>query len=305
MPGARDNFRVEAGEILSGRALIASVRSRGLALGTHLRPQNLLELVELGDPNNDLATYSSLDAATRASMLAEVLADTGVYPSRIVEACAHRSRVDFVPRNARAVSFVNGPVVVSGLTAVPAPWLIAWAATKLEISPGDRALVLGSGTGHVMRVFLDLVGEHGEVVGVERSSELVEFSSRVLRENGYMNATLVHGDVFDHKLQLGQFDAVWASLSCERLLGLWESWLAQSGRLACFLPPAKAEKLEQNWWHNCDHPVVADGRVVAKLQNVFNPQFASPSADLLTQPESGYYSALDHTRRLNAILSAS
>ena len=81
--------------------------------------------------------------------------------------------------------------------------------SEAGIAPGMRVLDLGSGMGDVALLAGRLVGPAGHVLGVERSSELLEAAQQRIDDLGVTNVELVEGDVTQLP-QLGgrPFDAV-------------------------------------------------------------------------------------------------
>ena len=78
----------------------------------------------------------------------------------------------------------------------------AWTAPHTErlfrragIGPGQRVLELGSGVGDVSLILARLVGESGEVVGVERDLRSIERASARMRELGLTQVRYVQTDV--------------------------------------------------------------------------------------------------------------
>ena len=88
--------------------------------------------------------------------------------------------------------------------------LAAPTRTLLEaagLRGGMRVLDLGSGAGDMSFLVADVVGEDGEVVGVERAPEAIAEASARAERQGRANVRFVHGDIHD-PYDDGAFDAV-------------------------------------------------------------------------------------------------
>jgi len=89
-----------------------------------------------------------------------------------------------------------------------AAWLDAATRTLLRVAgigPGMRVLDLGTGLGHVAMAAADLVGESGQVVGIDTSTRLLERAAD--RATGRPQLRFVEGDV--RSWRAGEpFDAV-------------------------------------------------------------------------------------------------
>lgn len=75
------------------------------------------------------------------------------------------------------------------------------------IKPGMRVLDVGSGSGDVAFLVRKLVGEGGEVVGVDRSPDAVALANARAQDRGYYNVRFVQCEIMDC-LPDPQFDAV-------------------------------------------------------------------------------------------------
>ena len=75
------------------------------------------------------------------------------------------------------------------------------------VGSGQRVLEVGSGLGHVSRLIAGIVGESGEVVGIERDAQSIAKAEQNVRAAGLRNVRFMHGDV--HELAMhDKFDAL-------------------------------------------------------------------------------------------------
>jgi len=74
------------------------------------------------------------------------------------------------------------------------PSTIAIMLEMLEIKKGMKILEVGSGSGYVVALLSELVGEEGFVYGIELEKELIEKSGENLSAQGSMNNKIVKGD---------------------------------------------------------------------------------------------------------------
>ena len=76
------------------------------------------------------------------------------------------------------------------------------------IVPGLRVLDAGCAAGTLSRLIASIVGESGEVVGVDKHSTMINVARELTEEMGHKNVTFVEGELDDVVPTLGQFDAV-------------------------------------------------------------------------------------------------
>jgi protein-L-isoaspartate(D-aspartate) O-methyltransferase len=108
-------------------------------------------------------------AAARASMVDTQLRPEGVNYPPLVEAMASVKREDFVAEEARAVAYVDRTVPMGEGRYLSGPVVTGKLLTALSPLAGERALVVGCGTGYSAAV-LKILGL--DVLGLESSPKL-------------------------------------------------------------------------------------------------------------------------------------
>jgi SAM-dependent methyltransferase len=78
---------------------------------------------------------------------------------------------------------------------------------RAGISPGQRVLDIGCGVGDVSFIATQLVGETGQVVGMDRSQAAIETARERARFGGHRNVDFLVGDATDPQMP-GKFDAI-------------------------------------------------------------------------------------------------
>jgi SAM-dependent methyltransferase len=76
------------------------------------------------------------------------------------------------------------------------------------VKPGDRVLDLGCGCGFDCLVAAAVVGEHGSVVGIDVTREMLELGRSAIRDAGIRGIELVQGSAEMLPFADGMFDAV-------------------------------------------------------------------------------------------------
>jgi SAM-dependent methyltransferase len=78
---------------------------------------------------------------------------------------------------------------------------------RAGLAPGQRVLDIGCGVGDVSFIATQLVGETGQVVGIDRSAAAVETARERARFGGHRNVDFLVGDVTNPEVP-GKFDAI-------------------------------------------------------------------------------------------------
>jgi protein-L-isoaspartate(D-aspartate) O-methyltransferase len=108
-------------------------------------------------------------AAAREAMVESQLRPEGVTDSAVLVAMLSVEREKFLPPNARPLAYVDRGVAMGDGRFMSAPAVLGQLLTTMVPEPGQRALVVGAGTGYSAAV-LSAIGL--EVIGLECSAEL-------------------------------------------------------------------------------------------------------------------------------------
>src|SRR3982751_1129665 len=108
-------------------------------------------------------------ASARAAMVENQLRPQGVGDPAIVAAMGSVPREEFLPEAVRPLAYVDRAVALGGGRFLPAPAVLGQLLTQMKPERGQRALVVGAGTGYSAAV-LDAMGL--KVVALESDVEL-------------------------------------------------------------------------------------------------------------------------------------
>jgi protein-L-isoaspartate(D-aspartate) O-methyltransferase len=103
-------------------------------------------------------------------MVENQLRPQGVADARVNDAMLHVERERFLPPETRPLAYADRAVALGGGRFLPAPAVLGQLLTQMMPEPGQRALVVGAGTGYSAAV-LAHIGL--EVVALEDSPELI------------------------------------------------------------------------------------------------------------------------------------
>jgi protein-L-isoaspartate(D-aspartate) O-methyltransferase len=130
-------------------------------------------------------------ARPRADMVERQLRRRGVEDERVLAAMAEVPRERFVPEDQRRRAYRDGALRIGEGQTISQPWIVASMAALLELRGDERVLEVGTGSGYAAAVLSRLCRE---VVTIERHASLAESARDLLRELGYDNVEVRHGD---------------------------------------------------------------------------------------------------------------
>lgn len=110
-------------------------------------------------------------AAARLAMVENQLRPQGVTDPLVLDAMRSVERERFLPSHTRPVAYVDRPVAMGDGRFLAPPAVLGQLLTQMTPRPGDRALVVGAGTGYSAAV-LAHIGL--DVVALESSAALVD-----------------------------------------------------------------------------------------------------------------------------------
>ena len=165
------------------------------------------------------------DREVLLSRLARVIAD-----ERVLAAVAAVPREAFVPPGLRSRAWEDTALPIGADQTISQPFVVARMCELLEVSPGDRVLDVGTGSGYHAAV-LAAMGAH--VWSIERHAELSRSAELALARAHATGITLVVGDGTLGLPEAAPFDAINVAAAAEEVGELESLWgqLAPDGRL--------------------------------------------------------------------------
>ena len=108
-------------------------------------------------------------AAAREAMVESQLRPQGVTDPAVLAAMGSVEREKFLPKQARPLAYVDRAVAMGEGRFLTAPAVLGQLLDQMHVEAGERALVIGAGTGYSAAV---LAAMGVKVVGLESSAEL-------------------------------------------------------------------------------------------------------------------------------------
>ncbi|HID76821.1 MAG TPA: protein-L-isoaspartate(D-aspartate) O-methyltransferase [Planctomycetaceae bacterium] len=129
--------------------------------------------------------------AAKREMIQKQLRRRGIHDRRVLEAMEKVPRERFVLEEYRSQAYADRALPIRCAQTISQPYIVALMTQALELSGGEKVLEVGTGSGYQTAILAELAGH---VVSIERHAELSRQAAQVLKELGYQNVTLVHGD---------------------------------------------------------------------------------------------------------------
>lgn len=127
-------------------------------------------------------------------------------------------RKDFVPEDYAEEAYEDYPLPLGDTEqTISQPTTVAFMFELLDPQEGEKVLDVGSGSGWTTALLAHIVGEKGEVIGVEIIPKLVKFGAQNLEKYNFKNAEIVEADKKIGLPEEAPFDKILVSAAAENL----------------------------------------------------------------------------------------
>lgn len=127
----------------------------------------------------------------RNTMVERQIAGRGITSPRILSAMRQVPREAFVARGLVEFAYEDSPLPIDENQTISQPFIVALMIQALELSPEDRVLEVGTGSGYAAAVLAEIAAE---VYTIERHASLAESARQRLDDLGYDQVHVRHGD---------------------------------------------------------------------------------------------------------------
>jgi protein-L-isoaspartate(D-aspartate) O-methyltransferase len=168
----------------------------------------------------------------RFNMIEQQIRTWEVLDPGVLELLAMVKREDFVPKDYRALAFVDTAVPLPKGQSMLAPKVEARLLQELAVQRHERVLEVGAGSGY-MAALLAHRAQH--VTTLEIDAELTQMARDNLRRAWVMNATVIEADASRTVPDDGPFDVILLSGSVAEVPRALLAQLKPGGRLAAIV----------------------------------------------------------------------
>jgi protein-L-isoaspartate(D-aspartate) O-methyltransferase len=161
-------------------------------------------------------------------MVERQLRQRGIQDERVLAAMYKVPRHEFVARQSWGEAYADHPVLIGEQQTTSQPYMIAAMVQAAQITPEDRVLEIGAGSGYQTAILAELAKE---VFAVERYPSLAETARQTLERMGYRNVKIIAGDGSLGLAEFAPYAAIIVSAAAPRVPPALVQQLAPGGRL--------------------------------------------------------------------------
>jgi len=166
--------------------------------------------------------------AMRNEMIDQQLKARGINDYQVLNAMQAVERHKYVPDALQQRAYGDHPLPIGHQQTISQPYIVALMTQLLEASERKTILEIGTGSGYQAAVLGELFGE---VYSIEIIQELAERSADILKQEGYNNVHVKHGDGFSGWPEHAPFDGIIVTCSPEDVPEPLKEQLAVGGRI--------------------------------------------------------------------------
>jgi protein-L-isoaspartate(D-aspartate) O-methyltransferase len=180
-------------------------------------------------------------AAVRQSMVESQLRARGVKDERVLDAMARVPRHEFAPEAYRHQAYEDHPLPIGEGQTISQPYIVALMLEALALSPTDRVLEVGTGSGYVTALLAELAAR---VFSVERHALLADSARDLLARLGYTNANVIVGDGSQGFAEAAPYDAIIVSAATGEIPYALLAEMAEGGRMIIPVGAPESQQLQ-------------------------------------------------------------
>lgn len=141
----------------------------------------------------------------RHRLVEQGLEREGISDERVLEAMRHVPRHKFVPPGLQGQAYQNNALPIGHGQTISQPFIVAYMNEMLDLSPGDKVLEIGTGSGYHAATLTELTPN---VYSIEIIRELGEQAANLYEELGYETIQTKIADGYYGWEEHAPFDAI-------------------------------------------------------------------------------------------------
>jgi len=164
----------------------------------------------------------------------------GVRDERVLAAMEKIPRHFFVPKGFERAAYEDRPLPIGEGQTISQPYIVAVMTEQLALSPEDRVLEIGTGSGYQSALLAELAGT---VISIERLPDLADRAQQNLARAGVTGVTVVVGDGTEGYPPEAPYNAIVVTAASPDIPDPLVTQLAEGGRLIAPVGPRDCQDL--------------------------------------------------------------
>jgi protein-L-isoaspartate(D-aspartate) O-methyltransferase len=174
-----------------------------------------------------MVTTKHFEGSAR-EMVETQLRPRGIHDKRVLDAMLRVPRHEFVPPEFVAAAYADRPLPIGETETISQPYIVAAMTEAARVSPGDKALDVGTGSGYQAAILACL---GARVYTIERNPRLAEEARLRLERLGYQNVEVICGDGSEGLAAHASYNVIMVSAAAPSVSPVLLNQLAEEARL--------------------------------------------------------------------------
>lgn len=176
-------------------------------------------------------------ALQRSQMVKTQIQPRGITHSGTLNAMLNVPRHEFVPEEQKVFAYSDSPLPIGNGQTISQPYIVAFMTQALKLKPSHNVLEIGTGSGYQAAVLSQIVDS---VYTIEIVEDLAMSAKRKLKQLGYDNIIVRHGDGYHGWPEKAPFDAIMVTAGAEAIPQPLLDQLKVGGRMIIPVGPHNA-----------------------------------------------------------------
>jgi len=154
---------------------------------------------------------------TKKELIQKLIDEEVLKTEKIIDSFRFIDRANFVLDKYAPDVYEDYPLSIGEGQTISQPYTVAFMLELLEPQEGENILDVGSGSGWTTALLANIVGDQGNVKGVEIISELVEFGNENIKKYNFPGATIEQAKVNYGLSEYAPYDKILVSATGDEI----------------------------------------------------------------------------------------